>query len=568
MFALAELPETLFLEILEYLSPSQVVLCRLISRDVYLALGRPDVCRRLLLSLLPHTHEARLLRFLNGDGDDAMIHSKDWPAIFVAAARRHHHLTQAKPYFVQELPILKDPAAFEEVTPWNRHLRLNEHNAPLHHQDPVWTYGKEEALLVFPTLGHEYRALDLATGHEYTVPFHIKDKLIRRVRLNEGLLVFEWAEQEAFHQLNEGEMVHRHFATAFDVRSNKKTYDILPDLPVSALDGTQGENEVSPDDWRFTLRAEWKIHYLGLPLSVIDRFFSAHNATHYALYVWQPNRSPWGEDSPLERLIIWDLGSPDDSSEDSIYGSAAEPTIIRRVANAELAPWGIRQSNTPSLRSMALDQQTRDPLTGYTTGHLFLTTEDHRWVAGLQSSLIPPRLHCVRTIGIPLEGDGPCWEHGCGTNGGDATNCRRGIFAGEGSMWPGWAPCWRHEDFPYLTVAQVVDVAAGVRFCARQCFMLETVSVDIHLGQDPKRVVGSRPRIRGSRRRSSSVSSSEREEEVVPEDGTAPDAGGLVGEAQFSDEVWGQLMAKGAIAGDGRWLIGEDAGGDIKILYF
>jgi hypothetical protein len=35
------------------------------------------------------------------------------------------------------------------------------------------------------------------------------------------------------------------------------------------------------------------------------------------------------------------------------------------------------------------------------------------------------------------------------------------------------------QEFPYLTTTEAVDVQAGVRFCTRYCFILETISIDI-----------------------------------------------------------------------------------------
>ncbi len=36
----------------------------------------------------------------------------------------------------------------------------------------------------------------------------------------------------------------------------------------------------------------------------------------------------------------------------------------------------------------------------------------------------------------------------------------------------------------------------------------------------------------------------------------------------LKDEFWGQLLNKGIICGDERWLIGENGGGDIVVLHF
>ncbi|KAG7116084.1 hypothetical protein HYQ45_003482 [Verticillium longisporum] len=418
---------------------------------------------------------------------------------------------------------------------------------PLYYDDVVWAYGSSEGLLVYPVSGQEYCALDIALGNSQLVPFTTKGRIIRRVRLNHGVLVFEWAEQEAFHQLNEGEGVHRHFASAFDVWTDKGEYDTLPDLAASKPgDAAEGERS-KPQRWHFALRAEWKIHYLGLPLATSDRFYSAHNGTHYALYVWQPNRSPWGEDSPLERLTVWDIGNPRRAGS-CVPVAPVEPDMIRSITNEHLAPSGLRQSDTPSLRSLALDSETRDPHTGQSTGHLFFLTEEHRWAAGFQSGLPPPRFHSVRTTGIPLQGDGPVWVNECSGNTANPA-CRGDAFAVEEEhAWPGWAPCWRHEDFPYLTVAQVVDRAAGVRFSARQCFTMDVVSVN----RGPEQGTAS------------SVSRADAREGTKGAD----DDGALQREVRFSDGTWGRIMAKGQIAGDERWLIGETSGRVLTVLYF
>ncbi|RFU73828.1 f-box domain, partial [Trichoderma arundinaceum] len=153
--------------------------------------------------------------------------------------------------------------------------------------------------------------------------------------------------------------------------------------------------------------------------------------------------------------------------------------------------------------------------------------------------------------------------------------------------WPGRAPCWRHDDFPYVTVSEVFDAAAGVRIIARDCFMLETLSVHIR----PKiRVQGvdasgsktaTSPAYKGRRRRRSSSGSSSSSSSAAPHNQThgihrnaAGNKGGATTqgpdgqEVQFADDMWSEIMAKGFICGDERWLVGEDAKGDVTILVF
>lgn len=124
------------------------------------------------------------------------------------------------------------------------------------------------------------------------------------------------------------------------------------------------------------------------------------------------------------------------------------------------------------------------------------------------------------------------------------------------SRWPGWAPCWRHEEFPYLTVTEMADFAAGVRITARHCFMLETLSVHVRpalsvtgIGK-PRHgnIQTSKTRMRES---DSGAGELERQQEF-----------------EFADNMWQQLLNKGYISGDERWLIGEDDEERITIVRF
>lgn len=125
------------------------------------------------------------------------------------------------------------------------------------------------------------------------------------------------------------------------------------------------------------------------------------------------------------------------------------------------------------------------------------------------------------------------------------------------TRWPGLAPCWRHEDFPYLTVAEMVDFAAGVRIMARHCFMIEMLSVHVRPTTlavkssvangafvDDGNNTGTRSRSRrptSSRRRASSG-------KPLPS---------RCQEVEFADDMWSELVRMGHISGDERWLVGE-----------
>lgn len=161
-------------------------------------------------------------------------------------------------------------------------------------------------------------------------------------------------------------------------------------LRVGALNsGTQFK--VPPWSRLSNYRNEWKIHFLGMPLNSRDCFFSTHSSTHYALYLWQPNRSAWGEDDPIEALAIWDISrsSPYHPSEDPT--GRGKPvieegsTVIRRLSFADLDFYKIRQRSTPIIRNLELDEN-----------HVYVIEEDHRWLVGQQASHHLPRLHKVK----------------------------------------------------------------------------------------------------------------------------------------------------------------------------
>ncbi|KAL7798537.1 hypothetical protein V8C37DRAFT_368209 [Trichoderma ceciliae] len=658
--ALTNLPYTIFADIISRLSATEAILCRRVSRDVHAALTRVDLSISLILAHFPRSLEGRRLRaYLEAD-DRGALERGDWAAVFARLARRYFHLGNAVPWKVVKVPVLKDERLLRGVTPWNRFLSLNGKTAPFHFWDPAWTVAPTEGLLVYPApLGEDadadadadagagagYRARDLDTGLEVKVPFDMRGKIVRRLRISHGILVIEWCEQEASHPLNEFESAHRHYATAYTVRRAGSWGGVIPRRPDG---GSASAPAPAPAyTWEFEFRCEYKIHYLGLPVSHQDRFFSTHNGTHYAIYTWQPTRSPWGEDEPLERLIIWEFGTPSpyrpsqDPSGTLKPDDSSGPRIIRSMVNGQLREWGIRQSDTPSLRTMALDECTWDASSGSACGHVFFTQEEHRWSAGPHSSPHPPRLHRVKTTGIPLIGEGPRWVDDCGGGGGvdlrfccrsrwrrqmtemdddddDDENSGRGNGDGNGDSstgaacspgrawdhsetWPGRAPCWRHDDFPYVTISEIFDASAGVRIIARDCFMLETLSVHIR----PKiRVQGvgangskstssaygeSRRRRRRRRRRSSSGSSSgsgsgssssssnntshpnhtqNQNPYMDTSKGGATTQGPDGQEVQFADDMWSEIMAKGFICGDERWLVGEDAKGDVTILVF
>ncbi|KAH8884476.1 hypothetical protein GQ53DRAFT_661752 [Thozetella sp. PMI_491] len=688
---ITELPHDIFMLILWYLSPRTLVLCRRVGRRWNIAFTQDHLCKLLLRWNFPRCREVRYAAAAAAAAASASLASiaglprnlrvelealaaaqtqdpgqVPWAAVFADVARRYYHMRTARPWVVEKLAMAREPFAFRGVQIWNRFLRLDDRTAHFHYPDPYWSYSQEDGVLVYPDEassadpnGHVYRALDLATGTKTAVPFDVRGKYIRRVRLAQGVLVYEWAEAAPYHQLNIQEVVHRHFVTAFD---------LLRKLPAQI--GKQPEDSPPPArscewTWEVQFRSEWKLHFLGLPINRSDRFFSAHTATHYAVYFWQPNRSLY-QDDPIEQLAVWDISSPSpyhpsedptgdirphtDSappgptglwrgmnggpsgassggnttparqsspsrqhkSEEASGSAVAGPQVIRRMAWGELDFHGIRQGANPQLRNLALDDR-----------NLYFIEEEHRWAEGQHSSLSPPRVHLVRCTGIPVIPPqagppvtplvdepvfGPMWVDTCGAEGDVNMNfCQRVALpriqprgqalhqsqspadaqqptpeSGRGThgtadvfpeallpqpaRWPGWAPCWRHEDFPYLTVTELVDLAAGVRIAARHCFMLETLSVHV------------RPKIwfrgPGEVKVGTGILRDSRGGELLrdmfaiwPEDDDGAGAGETI-EAEFSDNLWGELLGRGHITGDERWVVGEDQSSCITVVRF
>ncbi|KAI6087843.1 hypothetical protein F4821DRAFT_235345 [Hypoxylon rubiginosum] len=534
---IADLPNDLFLLVTSYLSPQDCILCRRVSRAWLEAFGSADASWNFMRWHFARSREMRAAAEELGE-------KPDWPRIFAKVARRYYYLRAARPRLVEKIDVVQEAMtdnnkAFRAVSPWRRWLQWNENVATFQHRDPTWCY--DGGLLVYQeAVSERYVAYDLETRHRFSVPFDGADKTVRRLRLTCGVLVVEWCEREPYHQLNDGVPVHRHFATAFDVRRRKI------------------ESSASTEfTWDITFKSEWKIHFLGLPLNSHDRFFSTHTATHYALYLWQPNRSPWGEEDPLEQLTVWDIATP------SPYRLSLDPTGVAKPGPGEAGPnvvnrftWrdleflGLRQRHTPSLREILLDEQ-----------NVYVHEEEHRWLAGQHSSLSPPRHHQVRCTGVPFVGAGPRWFDECCADGDvHMSFCPRAgslarVSGGNTpttTTWPGRAPCWRHEEFPYLTVSDAVDADAGVRVVARQCFMVEALSSFVL------------PKISVEEKKGLENADGEKEE---GDDEDELDEQ-LQTEVRFADDMWWELLAKGRIAGDERWVVGEDRDGRVTIVRF
>ncbi|KAI3331849.1 hypothetical protein HD806DRAFT_529623 [Xylariaceae sp. AK1471] len=524
---LTDLPIDVFLLIISHLSPRESVLCRGVSRAWNVAFTSNDVSWNLMIWHFPRVREMR--NAVGAPGRPA------WGHIFPKVAHRYFHLASARPRLIEKIHHVQEeelkpirclrPGLRRGVDTWNRWLQWNHNTAKFQYNDPAWCL--EDGLLIYQEpVSSGYVAYDLETKLRFPIPFDGVGKTVRRQRLAHGILVIEWCEREPYLLCSDRAAgpVRRHFATAFDVQRS-----------------TGSSSSDSPCPWEIRLRSEWKIHSYGLSLHPRDRFFSAHTATHYAVYIWQPNRSPRGGD-PLEQLIVWDI------TDTSSYRPSEDPTGAKILDTAQLGPrmiktftsqdldfLGIRQRQAPALREILLDE-----------ANVYLHEENHRWEVSPLPPPRSPRHHHVRCTGIPLSGVGPRWLDECCADGDvhlsfcprAGSAARVGNDNGNGGpdhfdgTWPGWAPCWRHEEFPYLTVSDVVDAGAGVRIVARQCFVMEALSSF-----------------------------------VLPKISLKADLD-EVAEVHFPDDLWKQLLGSGKIAGDERWVVGDDAEGTITIVRF
>jgi hypothetical protein len=215
---ITSLPNDIFLLIVAYLSPLDLILNRRVSKAFNAAFTESELNRQVLLSHYPRVRELRCIS--NSD-------NVDWARTFAQVAARYHHLKSGKPRSIEKLALRKSfvvPkwARYYPVGIWQRHLQFEEKTATFHYPDPLWTY--DDGVVIFPSAkSQRYELYDLSSGELNGIDFEPEGKIVRRIRLKDRVLVVEWCEQEPYHQLNENEMVYRHFATAYHISLDDQT---------------------------------------------------------------------------------------------------------------------------------------------------------------------------------------------------------------------------------------------------------------------------------------------------------------------------------------------------------
>lgn len=377
--------------LLDYLEPRDVIRCRSVSRFWNEAFRDPANLVPLMRKWFPLAKEVRELvhnqTSLDIECTDVDDDGHHWRETFDRIACRYDHLAQGKPKSIQKFKLSDDFGVSGErgwfpVQPWENHASHLMQKVDDLFFESSWTY--EDGLLVFLSADHRCLVLeDLETDRRFMVPFIIRGKVIRRVRLQKRVLVVEWAEPKAFHWLNDSDGVHRHFASSFDVEE----------------DSTGG--------WRVIPRNEWKIMFLGHPLSERDRFFSSHSKTHYVIYIWQPNRSLYtaDDDAPIESLMVWDISKPssyrpslDPTGCLRVPGQDTGPEQVNRLGFRELGFFSVRQRGLPVIQRLEVtdDAQAIEITETICTGPMDRLVGPAEWTSEVQIT------------SIPLTGEGPC----------------------------------------------------------------------------------------------------------------------------------------------------------------
>ncbi|QGA20631.1 hypothetical protein EYB26_008337 [Talaromyces marneffei] len=456
---MAYLPQEIFQMIIQHLQPVDLVRCRGVSSAWYRAFTNPVNLAQVLKDKFSRAKEVReLFSQTKGPTPYESLYtefSNKWRAIFDIVTERYYRLEHGIPRSIQRFDLqretLRGGYQFFGVRPWDHHSSHSGHRIDMLFSHAFWTY--EDCLVVYPDK-HEQSLilLDVETEEQFMVPFVLTDKVIRRLRLHDRLLVIEWVESEPFHWLNDRDRVHRHYATSFEVNAVGRGWDIV-------------------------LRNELKIMFLGHPLGDRDRFYSCHTRNHYAIYVWQPNRSLYtaDEDAPIESLSIYDISTASEykSSQDPTGRSIdSGPRQVASFAFRELQFYSVRQRGFPAIMRMDLDSQSNSiSITEVRdTGRVDFNVLEHS--------------PCVQVVTIPFIGQGPALQRKVTTY----YPPYRGNCSMEIAPWTVTRP-WAC----YWAICESTDEEAHVSFClsyfsskAQVGFEIDPLMLTIHTPQSIK----------------------------------------------------------------------------------
>lgn len=510
-FTLSDLPEDIFLQILSYLDAWDVVLCQKVSRSWRQAFSKDEH----LHAVLKKYPLAREVRELDPDAlrfeYSVAAEKVNWPRLFTIVTSRYYHLTHGKAQYV----IKYRQAPLEQFGHWY----------------PVgqWDYHESQpgGRLYYENVASHLRRL----GEK---PYLFRCTLWS---YDDGLVVFSPADMD-YHSsgqvlsLLDIQMqqlfplpftIHGKIIRNLRLKDRTLVIEWAEKDPFHALNDMEQVNrhfascfDIRKEDigWEIAFRSEWKIHFLGLPLNTRDRFFSTHNSQHYAVYFWQPNRSMYtgDEEAPIESLTVFDISQPssylpsqDPSGKKRPIGNDG-PHVVSRFPFNELDFLGIRQRATISLMSLHLDSKSWS-----------LTIRENIFQEGQGYFDPAERLWDASTTLFPFIGSGP-----------------RLWIERDGQLPPYRGHCSMEssdvEDSErwFVPVMDVIDSAADVRLSlVETCFTGQSV--------ENRMVI----RIKA-----------------------------LDNWVSLEDTLTNEVSGMGRIAGDERWIIGQNESMDLVILQF
>ncbi|KAJ3518277.1 hypothetical protein NM208_g14574 [Fusarium decemcellulare] len=550
---LTNFPSEIFFSVFSIIPPREVVRCRRVCKALHKALTDQSLCVSLILDRFPLTREARTLQrwiaeeqLPEAKANDREI--TDWVLIFAQLSRRYWNLSQAQPWKETKIRMRKGLQGLHGVNPWNRVLKSFRDTADYHHWDPLWTFSPDDGLLIYPDPDPtpnevlQFRARNVETGEDIPLPFQLTEGSIIRVHLNDGVLLFTLKLPNA-----DG---FSFFIEAYDVICQK------PGLPLqsteikkksSGFNRKKKDKKARQDFCIFQPRGRFPLRNINQPLSHQDRVFIAHNKTHFALYTWTRTDDPaWVSHSPPEELSIWYMGNLDttgthEGPENRVLPH--KPICIKKFSKHRLDRLGLRQRFSPRLRGLKLDDSTWDPHSRSSCGHVYLLEDDHCLLKGPHSGRTLQDGHTVKVTGIHLTGLGPVWRESCDGRGGAVSpdifsNHRGGIVADAALLAQGISP----------DNQRVAPRDSHTNLAAYQLFGHKAMSVSIP--PNIYRPSSARlPQEEGEERRLVGFFCTEQEE-------------------FFQERIWEEMMARGHISGDERWVVGEDSEGDITVLRF
>lgn len=544
--------------------------------------------------------------------------------------------------------------------------------------DPMWCYSQEDALLVYPAGwlledgatpavnwtkvdcesqskadafrhhfnpptpscgGFFYRLFDPETGEHISVPFDVRGRIIRRVRLAQGVLVLEWIQARVGKTaIDADEVIGRNYKYWQNARGGLL---VCNDHMVTVFDVVR--TPLSPDmkcyprrqwTWAVRLRWEWKLPSGGSVRSnfrqeydtprgmyrSLPRFLSAHTATHYALLIWEHAASA-GDYHLIRQLYVWNICQ---AGEGGTKSNRSRPILVRRSVGRDILPH-LNTSDSKELlvglRGIALDE------------HNVYLAYDRCTIGAIG-------IHAVTSYGVPVipftptrpgrarpssdRSDhvntpvlGPQRVDFCpirvGTVASDDPSflgvvdqfCRHSFLGSSQScavmppapysslpepllpsLWnrsypwnvsdaatnplqprdlPSFGPCWRHESTPYFGLSAVTDYGAGVRWIARDAGRFAGMFVGCDSVLPPKVVTVN---ISGRRRPTDDRPGIPRDDlssfQPLPKNGNIREDEVEVECPGFADN----MLGRSTLAGDERWLIGQDLEHRVMLVRF